>query len=212
MKSATLPRAEDKQTVRRALSTSNILYAAVGRLYVSYSHNPEWIYSGVWGAVAFCKDRSKNGSYFIRIVDMENERGVIWEQELYNGFEYIKDCSYFHTFDTDDYFAGILFVHQGEANAYHDLVIGRDTVKLKNNTPKSTFGRVGYSKEHGFTVDNNDPEIIAILKELEKSGDFSPADIIANQEFIQEFIIQYQANNQKQTSKSKLYLFIRPIL
>lgn len=28
-------------------------------------------------------------------------RGVIWEQELYNGFEYIKDCAFFHTFETD---------------------------------------------------------------------------------------------------------------
>lgn len=31
----------------------------------------------------------------------KNNTGVIWEQELYDGFEYMKDASFFHSFETD---------------------------------------------------------------------------------------------------------------
>lgn len=52
------------------------------------------------------------------------------------------------------------------------------------------IGRIGYIPGRGFTVENNDPEILEILRELEKLEDFSPADIDQNQEFIQDFIRQ----------------------
>ncbi|KAI8890003.1 WH1-domain-containing protein [Backusella circina FSU 941] len=194
MKSVTLPRAEDKNTVRSALPTSNIFTAAVGRLYVAYPNNNEWSYSGLWGAVVFCKDRERNNSFFIRIIDMEHHRGVLWEQELYNGFEYTKDCSFFHTFDTDDVFAGILFVHTGEADEFHEKVLNRDSIKVKDsrgNKKKSNIGLVRYTPGRGFTVDNNDPEVLEILKELEKMDDFSPEYIVQNQDLIQDFIRQH---------------------
>ncbi|KAI7892832.1 uncharacterized protein EV154DRAFT_503701 [Mucor mucedo] len=191
-KSATLPRVEDKRIVRDALTSSNIFIAAVARLYIA--NNNTWKYSGLWGAVAFCKDRNKNNAHYIRLIDMEDGKGVIWEQELYEGFQYVKDCAYFHTFETDDCLAGILFVHGGEADLFHEKLTSREA-KHK----KSDVGRVSYIPGKGFTIDNNDPEILAILKELEKLDDFSAADIDQNQDFIQSFIQQYR-NSKKEAS------------
>lgn len=201
MKSATLPRAEDKRIVRGALPSSKIFTAAVGRLYVSLQNGDNsWKYSGLWGAVAFCKDRSKNDSFFIRIIDMEDRKGVVWEQEFYNGFDYNKDCAFFHTFVTDDYLAGILFVHQGEAEVFYEKVVNRDQIKSKDSNlsdgrsqKSSDIGLVTYTPGRGFSVENNDPEILEILRELEKLEDFSAADIAQNQDLVHDFIRQYRS-------------------
>ncbi|KAI9273287.1 hypothetical protein EDC94DRAFT_594445 [Helicostylum pulchrum] len=195
-KSATLPRPEDKRIVRDALTSSNIFIAAVARLYISLPNNNEWKYSGLWGAVAFCRDRNKNNSFFIRLIDTDG-KGVIWEQELYNGFEYVKDCAFFHTFETDDCLAGLLFVHQGEADIFHEKISNREIKHKKSHD----VGRVGYIPGKGFTIDNNDPEILEILRELEKLDDFSAADINQNQEFIQTFIRQYRNTKKESTTK-----------
>ncbi|CAO3645783.1 unnamed protein product [Mucor hiemalis] len=211
MKSATLPRAEDKRIVRGALPSSKIFTAAVGRLYVSLPNgDTAWKYSGLWGAVAFCKDRSKNDSYFIRIIDMEDRRGVVWEQELYNGFDYNKDCAFFHTFATDDYLAGILFVHQGEAEVFHEKVVNKDQIKLKESNASdgrsqksNDIGLVKYTPGKGFTVENNDPEIMEILKELEKLEDFSAADIAQNQDLVHDFIRQYRTKQPSPQTTSR---------
>lgn len=32
---------------------------------------------------------------------LKREAGVIWEQELYNNFEYAQDAPFFHSFETD---------------------------------------------------------------------------------------------------------------
>ncbi|KAG2233429.1 hypothetical protein INT48_008835 [Thamnidium elegans] len=185
---------EDKRIVRDALTSSNIFIAAVARLYISLPNNNVWKYSGLWGAVAFCRDRNKNNSFFIRLIDMDG-KGVIWEQELYNGFEYVKDCAFFHTFETDDCLAGLLFVHQGEADIFHEKISNREIKHKKSND----VGRVGYIPGKGFTIDNNDPEILEILRELEKLDDFSAADINQNQEFIQSFIQQYRSTKKEKT-------------
>jgi Wiskott-Aldrich syndrome protein len=55
----------------------------------------------------------------------------------------------------------------------------------------SNIGLVKYTPGKGFTVDNNDPEVMEILKELDKMDDFSPEYIAQNQTFIQDFIRQH---------------------
>lgn len=62
-------------------------------------------------------------------------------------------------------------------------------------------GRVRFTPGKGFSVDNNDPEVLEVLRELEKLEDFSAADIDQNQDFIQDFIKQYRTNNKKSSSK-----------
>ncbi|CAO3619430.1 unnamed protein product [Cunninghamella echinulata] len=81
-----LTTAEDKNKVRRALPTAKIYAATVARLYVAYPNPNKWAYSNLWGAITFLKDK-KTHSLYIRIVDLINHKGVIWEQELYDGFQ-----------------------------------------------------------------------------------------------------------------------------
>ncbi|OBZ81334.1 hypothetical protein A0J61_10616, partial [Choanephora cucurbitarum] len=81
MKSVTLPSAEDKDNVRKAVPTSKILMAAVARLFVASPDPSKWTYTHLWGAAVFCTDKSKNNGHFIRMVDIEKGKGVVWEQE-----------------------------------------------------------------------------------------------------------------------------------
>ena len=52
--------------------------------------------------------------------------------------------------------------------------------------------KISFVAGKGFSVSNNDPEVLAILHEFEKLGSFSATDIEANQEFIQEFIRKHK--------------------
>ncbi|OAD07496.1 hypothetical protein MUCCIDRAFT_123792, partial [Mucor lusitanicus CBS 277.49] len=103
-----------------------IFTAGVARLHVASPDPSKWTYSQVWGAAVFCIDKTKNNSFFIRLVDIQNGSGVIWEQELYEGFNYVKDASYFHSFETDDCLTALEFVDEGEADAFYKKVQGRD--------------------------------------------------------------------------------------
>ena len=48
----------------------------------------------------FVYDKQKNVFCF-QMVDLAGTRGVIWEHELYEGFEYNLDRNYFHSFAGD---------------------------------------------------------------------------------------------------------------
>jgi Wiskott-Aldrich syndrome protein len=100
MPSAALSTAEDKNRVRRALPTTKIYAATVARLYVAYPNPNKWAYSNIWGAVAFLKDKNMH-SYYIRIIDLIGHKGIIWEQELYDGFELVKNTPFFFSFAAD---------------------------------------------------------------------------------------------------------------
>ncbi|CAO3639020.1 unnamed protein product [Cunninghamella echinulata] len=217
MPSVTLPTPEDKNLVRKALPTSKIITAAVARLYVALpSNSSTWTYSQLWGATAFCKDKKKRNSFFICIIDLE-KRKVIWEQEIYDGFEYIKENSFFHTFETDEFTAALEFVDQGEADTFYKKVNNREAIKLKDEngngqwkissrkshidkkdigTPSEFrhLGHIGYTTEKGFTIENNDPNQNDIIAQLKALG-ISAEEISQNQDFIQQFLSQHNTTN-----------------
>ena len=57
-------------------------------------------------------------SYFIRIYDVTKSQKV-WEQELYNGFNYVANMKpFFHFFEADEGFAGLNFASEQEANKF----------------------------------------------------------------------------------------------
>ncbi|KAI8070849.1 hypothetical protein BC940DRAFT_331670 [Gongronella butleri] len=208
MPSVTLPTSEDKNTVRRALPTSRIVTAAVARLHIAYPSSTAWSYTNVWGAATFCKDKKKANSFFIRIVDLEQQRGVLWEQELYEGFDYVKECPFFHTFGTDEHLAGLEFVDQGEADTFYKKVTNRESIKLKEQAGNwkiskriskndigepSDFrhvGHIGYSNEKGFSVQANDANQDDIVAQLKALG-ITPEEIDKNQDFIKQFLNQH---------------------
>ncbi|SAM05929.1 hypothetical protein [Absidia glauca] len=195
-------------------SNQKILTSAVARLYVNVPHTNSWTYSQRWGAATFCKDKKKHNAFFIRIVDVEGHTGVLWEQELYNGFEYNKDKPFFHTFGTDDYLAGLEFVDEGEAEVFYKKVVNRESIRLKDDAANATngaqwkissrkntidknhigkpsdfrhLGHIGYTTDKGFTIENNDPEKNAIVDQLKALG-ITPEEINQNQDFIHQFL------------------------
>ncbi|KAI8371541.1 uncharacterized protein BYT42DRAFT_616628 [Radiomyces spectabilis] len=193
MPSVTLPSATDKDIVRNALPTSKILTAAVARLYVAYPQPDEWTYSNIWGAVALCRDSQKNNSFFIRIVDITYRSGVIWEQELYEGFEYVNDKPFFHTFETDEYLAGLLFVDLSEADNFYKKIthlgpIQRPDRRLIDESGfpvpvflnnSDTLDQLGSQQWH---------DVLAQLKEL----GITEEEIYQNQGLLEEFLKQYK--------------------
>ncbi|KAI9313414.1 hypothetical protein BX666DRAFT_684680 [Dichotomocladium elegans] len=132
MPSATILSEEDKQLVRNAVPTSKITTAAVARLFVASPDPNRWSYSNVWGAAAFY---------------LENQRGVLWEQELYEGFDYTNDKPFFHTFETDDYLAGLLFVDEGEADRFYKKVMHRNSRRTHDASDRIKLPKVGGSRK-----------------------------------------------------------------
>ncbi|KAI8364581.1 hypothetical protein BD560DRAFT_402796 [Blakeslea trispora] len=209
MKSVTLPSAEDKDVVRRAVPTSKILMAAVARLYVASPNPHQWTYSQLWGAAIFCIDKSKNNAYFIRMVDIEKGRGVVWEQELYEGFDYRKEAAFFYSFETDDCLAALEFVDEGEAETFNKKLQSRDASKTMASTANKGakrrskidkshigmpadfrhVGHIGYTPGKGFSIENNDPEWSGLFEQLKELG-ISADEIDNNQEFIRDFLQQ----------------------
>ena len=91
---------DERNKVKSTNSPHKTLYASLGRLYYAYPNPNEWSYTGLQGAISFAHD-DKQGVYYLRLVDMTGTRGVIWEHQLYEGFEYFSDRPYFHSFAGD---------------------------------------------------------------------------------------------------------------
>jgi neural Wiskott-Aldrich syndrome protein len=93
---------DDKNRVKSAVSASSfkIHTAALARIYFAYPDPSRWSYGGLQGALAFVYDKQKS-IFSVKMVDLAGTRGVIWEHELYEGFEYFSDRPYFQSFAGD---------------------------------------------------------------------------------------------------------------
>ena len=92
---------EEKTKVKAAVNSpaNKIFTAALARIYYAYPKPDEWSYTGLQGALAFVKDTQ--GVFNLKLVDLSGTRGIIWEHELYEGFEYFQDRPFFHSFPGD---------------------------------------------------------------------------------------------------------------
>jgi neural Wiskott-Aldrich syndrome protein len=93
---------DDKARIKSAIpvSLNKIHTAALARIYYAYPQPTQWSYSGLQGALVFVYDKQKS-AFVLTMVDLAGTRGVIWEHELYEGFEYFSDRLYFHSFAGD---------------------------------------------------------------------------------------------------------------
>lgn len=93
--------ADEKTKVKTAVNApaNKIFTAALARIYYAHPNPNEWSYSGMQGALAFVKDQQ--GVFNFKLVDLLGTRGIIWEHELYEGFEYFQDRPFFHSFAGD---------------------------------------------------------------------------------------------------------------
>ena len=92
---------DDKTKVKSAVNApaNKIFTAALARIYYAHPKPEEWSYAGLQGALAFVKDTQ--GVFYLKLVDLAGTRGIIWEHELYEGFEYFQDRPFFHSFSGD---------------------------------------------------------------------------------------------------------------
>ncbi|KAI9269958.1 hypothetical protein BY458DRAFT_436361, partial [Sporodiniella umbellata] len=189
------------------------IYAAtVARLYVAYPNPTKWAYSNIWGAVAFLKDK-KTRSYYIRLIDLLNHKGVLWEQEIYDGFEFTKYTPFFYCFALDDYYGGLSFTDTTDADQFYSKITSREcsssSSKKKGEQPDSKtkkkggidksliglpsefsdrhLGHVGFTPEKGFSVQNTGPEWDGLFHQLKDLG-FTAKEIDENEDFIKDFV------------------------
>nr|CAG8513552.1 6074_t:CDS:10 [Entrophospora candida] len=178
MPSVTLANSEDKKTIKEVIPTdkNKILAATVARLYFAHPDPNRWTYSNIMGAVAFVFDENKKSFYF-RIVDLTNNRGVVWEHELYSDFQYNQDCPYFHSFSTK--------------NMYKKVINKENNPKVKKykNSNKSGGGGGGLlGKSKNKKAQNIDPTWKSLIDTLVDKLDISQEEIVVHKDFIQQFI------------------------
>ncbi|KAK9451186.1 uncharacterized protein V1518DRAFT_412777 [Limtongia smithiae] len=115
----TLITSADKEKIKRAVpkASNKIVEAAVARLYISYPDPNSWTFTGITGAVVLANDLTGN-TFFFKMVDIIGNRGVIWDQELYIDFQYNQDRAFFHTFELEECYAGLLFADDSEAHTF----------------------------------------------------------------------------------------------
>ncbi|KAF9102853.1 hypothetical protein BGX29_004121 [Mortierella sp. GBA35] len=149
MPSVTLHNPEDKAAIKRALptATQKIITATVARLYVAYPDPNSWTYSGIMGGLALVQTKT---TFLFRIVDLMGSRGVIWEQELYENFEYTQERSFFHTFAIDNCLAAFSFADEQEAGVFYKKVSNRDTLKKVKSSPNGSPNGTPKSRKSGF--------------------------------------------------------------
>ncbi|KAG1764267.1 hypothetical protein EV702DRAFT_923998, partial [Suillus placidus] len=203
--------ADEKSKVKSTLdnSTQKVLTATAARIYFAHPQPNKWSYGGLQGALAFTRDNSKD-AFIFRLVDLTGTRGVIWEHELYEAFEYHQDRPFFHSFAGDKCMIGFVFADEKDAKTFYKKVTTRKADKVKPSSSekkKSAKGgridksmisgpttgsfvhvaHMGVDTEKGFTSSNIDPSWISILNELEGSG-VSREVIDKDMDFIKGFI------------------------
>ncbi|AOA61774.1 Actin assembly factor [Komagataella phaffii CBS 7435] len=210
----------DKEIVKRSIpgASNKIIDCTVARLYIAYPEPNEWTFTGLSGAVAFVDDLVGH-TFFLKLVDIKGQRGVIWDQELYVNFEYNQDRSFFHTFELEDCYAGLLFEDIKDASHFHKRVAQRqkhgskktlqnkNAIALKNRIEPTKIvgprGDIGTTTADDYTTqqrsrhakgviyyeDQPPPEWRSLYNELANAG--ITEDMIAeNRQFIKDYIKQ----------------------
>ncbi|CAO2651297.1 Nn.00g095940.m01.CDS01 [Neocucurbitaria sp. VM-36] len=132
---------EDKQTVKRTVpkSANKIHAVAVAKLYIAYPDRHRWTYTGLQGAVVLANDLVGN-TFWLKLVDISSaNRGVLWDQEIYDTFSYNQDRVFFHTFELEDCLAGLSFADEKEARTFKKKLDDREKNAHKN-TKNKPFG------------------------------------------------------------------------
>ncbi|MDI1485330.1 MAG: hypothetical protein OHK93_000467 [Ramalina farinacea] len=149
----------DKETVKRTVpKPANKIHAvAVVRLYIAYPDRQRWTSTGLQGAAVLANDLVGN-TYWIKLVDISgSNRGVIWDQEIYEQFYYNQDRTFFHSFELEDCLAGLSFVSEKEAKQFKKKVDDREKNASKETkaTPFQGAGGQPPSTNHSTGRSHN---------------------------------------------------------
>ena len=131
----------DKETVKRLVpkSSNKIQAVAVARLYISLPGRNKWTYTGLQGAAVLSNDLVGN-TFWIKLVDISPaNRGVVWDQEIYDSFQYNQDRTFFHSFELEQCMAALSFLDEKEARQFKKKMDERE--KNASKATKATpFG------------------------------------------------------------------------
>ncbi|KAI7166074.1 hypothetical protein KC360_g9244, partial [Hortaea werneckii] len=109
---------DDKQTVKRTVpkATNKIHAVAVVKLYICPPSHHRWTFTGLQGALVLANDLVGN-TFFLKLVDVSPaNRGVLWDQEIYDTFQYNQDRTFFHSFEGEGpALYGLSFADEKEA-------------------------------------------------------------------------------------------------
>ncbi|GKT69481.1 proline-rich protein LAS17 [Colletotrichum tofieldiae] len=140
---------DDKETVKRFVpkQTNKIQAVAVARLYVAYPDPGKWTNTGIQGAIVLSNDLVGN-TYWLKMVDISSgNRGVIWDQEIFDTWSYNQDRTYFHSFEIEECLAGLSFVDEKEAKQFKKKMDDRE--KNASRATRSTpFGGAAQHSAH----------------------------------------------------------------
>ena len=92
---------DEKQVVKRNVpKASNKIHAvAVAKLYIAYPNRTRWTYTGLQGAAVLANDLVGN-TFWLKLVDVSpSNRGVLWDQEIYDTFQFNQDRVFFFSFE-----------------------------------------------------------------------------------------------------------------
>jgi len=159
-----------KRTVPKA--ANKIHAVAVARLYIAYPNKQRWTYTGVQGAAVLANDLVGNTFWikmvdisvrlpqglvimsllaetraiFRVVLQADNlqpsNRGVLWDQEIYDTFSYNQDRTFFHSFELENCAAGLSFVDEKEAKQFKKKMDEREKNASKS-TKATMFGSGG---------------------------------------------------------------------
>ncbi|KAK7426811.1 hypothetical protein QQZ08_006712 [Neonectria magnoliae] len=143
---------DDKDTVKRFVpkQSNKIQAVAVARLYVAYPNRLKWTYTGLQGAIVLANDLVGH-TYWIKMVDISpSNRGVIWDQEIFDTWSYNQDRTFFHTFEIEECLAGLSFIDEKEAKQFKKKMDERE--KNASRATRSTpFGGGAHpTHKHGL--------------------------------------------------------------
>jgi len=129
----------ENQTLFESLGRKCVtLASAVVQVFVTTApHHDRWSKKAM-GIACFVKD-SNMRSYFIRIYDVTKSQKV-WEQELYNGFQYEARLKpFFHFFEADEGFAGLNFASEQEANKFKVAILDKLELRQRRRSERETI-------------------------------------------------------------------------
>ena len=141
----------DRETVKRTVpkASNKIQAVAVAKLYVAHPNRSRWTFTGLQGAAVLSNDLVGN-TFWIKLVDISvslyfladafsgltksqpSNRGVIWDQEIYDTFAYNQDRTFFHSFELEECLAGLSFVDEREARQFKKKMDEREKNASKN--------------------------------------------------------------------------------
>ncbi|KAH6855179.1 hypothetical protein B0I37DRAFT_411192 [Chaetomium sp. MPI-CAGE-AT-0009] len=145
---------DDREIVKRFVpkQTNKIHAVGVARLYVAHPNRSKWTYTGLQGAVVLANDLVGN-TYWVKMVDISpGNRGVIWDQEIYENWNYNQDRVFFHTFELEECLAGLSFVDEKEAKQFLKKMNDREknASKATLKTPFGGAAPTNHHKHHGL--------------------------------------------------------------